>query len=108
MEKDWEKEQDVRNWFEKDRLFQFNEFELNKLTPDEHYDRMRYEREIEAHEFVRLLRTGMERQKAVTEARKEADKVIRNWNMIKKHPRTWGEEYKKLAEIEEQKRMIKE
>lgn len=89
MDRDWLKERDVKRWHEKDKLFQLSQSELEGQSPDIQYQRMRYEREIEAYEFVRMLQSGMPRDRAIKESSKKADWVVANWNSIKKHPDKW-------------------
>ncbi len=65
---------------ERDKLFSIKGSELDKLSHAEQYQRMRYEREIEGNEYVKLLREGYSYTEAARLARINADKVVQNWN----------------------------
>ena len=41
---------------------------------------MRFEREIEGNEYVFLLNNGYLRDEVATQARKNADRIVSNWN----------------------------
>lgn len=65
-----------RRKLERDKLF------LQPVPSDNasQYQRMRYEREIEATEYVKLLRTGWTYPAAALQARKNANAIVANWN----------------------------
>lgn len=89
MTTDWEYLQEIKRWHEKDELFQLSDAELASKPVDVQYTHMRYVREIEAYEFIRLLRAGYLHKNAAINARKSADNIVKNWNAVKKHPSTW-------------------
>lgn len=60
---------------ERDKLFACTELTSNV----DKYQRMRYEREIEGHIYVMLLRIGLSYSQAATKARQEADRIVANW-----------------------------
>lgn len=64
---------------ERDKLFALKPSEVANLPHADQYQRMRYEREIEAYRYVQLLRTGLSYKEAATEARKQADSIVANW-----------------------------
>lgn len=66
---------------ERNRLLSLSPAEADKLAPADQYQRMRYEREIEANEYVRLLHRGMDRPKAAEAAREHADRIVSNWKV---------------------------
>jgi hypothetical protein len=62
---------------ERDKLFLITE----NLSITDEYQKMRYEREIEANEFVKLRQSGWTKEKAAMQARKNADAIVRNWKV---------------------------
>jgi hypothetical protein len=65
---------------ERDRLFAIKGDDVLKLSHAEQYQRMRFEREIEGNEYVKLLKAGYTYKEAAKLARINADKVVANWN----------------------------
>lgn len=65
---------------ERDRLFSIKGDDVLRLSKSEQYDKMRYEREIEANEYVKLLRMGWSYKDAAYQTRKNADRIIANWD----------------------------
>ena len=65
---------------ERDKLFAIKGDDILKLSHADQYQRMRYEREIEGNEYVKLLRAGYSYKESAIMARKNADKVVDNWN----------------------------
>ncbi len=88
IEQDYQHE--IKQWEEKDMLFQHTEAELAEQPAHIQYAHMRYVREIEAHEYVKFLRTGYVYRKAAILAREAANDIVKNWNSVKKHPSTWA------------------
>jgi len=88
IDQDYQRE--IKQWEEKDMLFQHTEAELAEQPIEIQYAYMRYAREIEAYEYVKLLRSGYVYAKAASLARKAANDVVKNWNSVKKHPSTWA------------------
>ena len=64
---------------ERDRLFLLKPSEIEKLSHSEQYQRMRYEREIEAYCYIQILKSGIWHKEAAIEARKQADNIVANW-----------------------------
>ena len=64
---------------DRDRLFAIKEADIHKLSNADQYMRMRYEREVEAAWYVKLLKHGLSYKDASIEARKEADIMVANW-----------------------------
>lgn len=60
MDKDymeeWKKKREAKRNEEKRRLLAISDVESWNLVPAEWYQRMRYQREIEAHEYIQELR----------------------------------------------------
>jgi len=72
-------QEEIKRQIERDKLFFILLDELDRESPAVRYQRMRYEREIEAAEYMRLLRAGFVQEKAIIEARKKADIIVLNW-----------------------------
>lgn len=83
-----QRKQEIARWHEKDKLFQLSEEELAAQPADVQYTRMRYEREIEAFEFVHMIKY-MPRAEAIIAAHTKALHVVKNWNSLKKSPQEW-------------------
>jgi head-tail adaptor len=64
---------------DRDRLFALKPSEIDILSYADQYMRMRYEREVEAAWYVKFLKHGLNYKDAAIEARKEADKMVANW-----------------------------
>lgn len=65
---------------ERQRLLSLSRSEIDKLSDSDKYQRMRFEREIEGNEYVFLLNNGYLRDEVATQARKNADRIVSNWN----------------------------
>lgn len=82
MEEDWKKKTIQARNKVRDRLFSMTENEARSQSNEMWYARMRYIREIEAHEFSRALnRMGMTREKAIKYAKEKSDWVVLNWKI---------------------------
>jgi hypothetical protein len=68
---------------ERDKLLSLSLEDLAKESGPNQYQRMRYEREIEGWEYVRMLRMGKTYADAARLARIEADDVVKNWKFRK-------------------------
>jgi hypothetical protein len=62
---------------ERDGLLKLPVSEINKLSHADQYMRMRYEREIEGDQYVKLLRSGLSYKDAALKARENADEIVR-------------------------------
>lgn len=64
---------------ERDKLFAIKDDDVLKLSRSDQYLRMRYAREVEAHEYIILLRKGWSYKEAAIQARKNADRIVQEW-----------------------------
>lgn len=67
---------------ERKRLLSLTPDEVSKLSSADQYQRMRFEREIEGMEYVRLLKQGMDRSRAAEVARENADSIVKGYEAI--------------------------
>lgn len=66
---------------DRDRLFAVKPYDISKLSCPDQYMRMRYEREIEAAWYVKLLRQGLSHKDAAIQATKEANVMVKIWGI---------------------------
>lgn len=86
-EEDYRENRDRREWEERGELFRLTPEELQRQPAPIRYQRMRYERSIEATLYVGYLnKRGLPRDEALKRARIEADRIVANWDQMKNKP----------------------
>ena len=65
---------------ERDKLFGIKGDDILKLSIPDQYQRMRYQREIEGYEYIRLYRSGYNQKDACNLCLKKGDEIVENWN----------------------------